>query len=98
MTKEHEPDVSFAAAIAYDGEKDRAPRITAKGKGVIAEKIISCAVKNGIPIRKDPSLVEILSRLHIDEEIPPELYHAVARIFAFLYRINEEHREFSSLS
>jgi len=86
-------DISVAAAIEYDSGRDQAPRLTAKGRGAIAEKIIELARKHKVPIRKDPSLVEILSRLDIDQEIPPELYRAVAEIFAFLYEMNEKHRD-----
>ncbi|NTW16852.1 MAG: flagellar biosynthesis protein FlhB, partial [Syntrophaceae bacterium] len=64
----------------------------AKGRGVIAEKIISLARKNGIPIKEDPGLVQILSTLDIDEQIPPVLYKAVAEILAFVYGLNEKRR------
>lgn len=83
----------LAAAIRYDHEKDQAPRITAKGKGLIAEKIIELARENGIPIQQDPGLVQILCKLDIDEEIPTELYRAIAELLAFVYSINERRRE-----
>jgi len=84
---------TIAAAVEYDNKKDTAPRLTAKGRGSIAEKIIKLAVEHNIPIRKDPALIEILSRLDIDEEIPPELYKAIAEILAFIYSVNEQYRE-----
>lgn len=84
----------MAAAISYDPEKDNAPRLTARGRGFVAERIIELARDHNIPIQKDPSLVEILSRLDIDSEIPPELYRAIAEILAFIYRMNEKHRSF----
>ena len=84
---------TIAAAIEYDNKKDTAPRLTAQGRGSIAEKIIKLAVEHNIPIRKDPALVEILSRLDIDKEIPPELYKAIAEILAFVYSVNEQYRE-----
>ncbi len=93
MAVKKDPDISVAAAVEYHGARDQAPRLTAKGRGAIAEKIIELAQKHKVPIRKDPSLVEILSRLDIGEEIPPELYRAVAEIFAFLYKMNEKHRD-----
>lgn len=79
-----------AAAIAYDMKKDLAPRVTAKGQGAVAEKIIAIAREHGIPIKDDPALVEILCRLDIDEYIPVELYRAVAEILAFIYLAEKE--------
>jgi flagellar biosynthesis protein len=82
-----------AAAIRYDAEKDDAPRLTAKGGGHVAEKIIELARSHDIPVREDKALVQILSRLEIDRQIPPELYRAVAEILAFVYSANEQYRE-----
>jgi flagellar biosynthesis protein len=82
-----------AAALKYDQEKDAAPKVIAKGRGSIAEKIIDLACKNNIPIKNDPGLVEVLSKLEIDEEIPVELYVAVAEILAFIYSANNRLRE-----
>ena len=88
--------IKQAAALTYDAGKDRAPKLAAKGSGFVAEKIIALAVKHGIPIRNDPALVQILSKLDIDEAIPPELYQAVAEVLAFVYQMNEEQRKASS--
>ena len=98
MSFSKDSDISIAAAIEYDDTHDHAPRLTAKGRGVLAEKIIELARTHNVPIKKDPALVELLSRLDINEEIPPELYRAVAEIFAFLYRMNEMHRNHTSKS
>ena len=86
-------ETTVAAAIEYDGKENSAPKVTARGRGVVAEKIIELATKHKVPIRKDPALVQILSRLDIDEQIPPELYKAVAEILAFVYSVNEKYRE-----
>ncbi len=91
MTKKDEM-IRLAAALKYDPQNDAAPVVTAKGRGTIAEKIISIAKKNGIPIKEDPSLVQILSKLEMDEQIPPVLYKAVAEILAFVYSLNEKRR------
>jgi len=91
MTKKNEK-VRLAAAVKYDAKKDEAPVLTAKGRGTIAEKIISLARKHGIPIKEDPNLVQILSKLEIDEQIPPVLYKAVAEILAFVYSLNERQK------
>jgi flagellar biosynthesis protein len=93
-----EEQTKQAAALTYEAGKDRAPRLAAKGSGIIAEKIIELAVKHGIPIRNDPALVQILSKLDIDEAIPAELYQAVAEVLAFVYQMNEKRRQASSAS
>lgn len=79
-----------AVALKYEPGKDDAPRVTAKGKGMIAERIIELAHKEGIPIQEDPDLVGALVQLDFLEEIPPELYHAVAEVLAFAYRLNRK--------
>jgi len=83
----------LAAAIKYDGKRDTAPKVTAKGKGLVAEKIIALARKHDVPIKSDPALVQILSKLEIDAHIPVELYRAVAEILAFVYALNTTWRE-----
>jgi flagellar biosynthesis protein len=90
------PEAIIAAAIKYDGQKDAAPKVVAKGRGAIAEKIIEIAKENNIPLKSDPGLVQILSKLDIDEQIPVELYKAVAEILAFVYSANNRYREISS--
>lgn len=86
------PETIVAAAIKYDDRKDAAPKVIAKGRGSIAEKIIELAKKNNVTITSDPALVQILSKLDIDEQIPEELYRAVAEILAFVYSANNRHR------
>lgn len=86
-------DVKLAAALKYDREKDQAPKLVAKGKGHLAEKIIELARKAGVPLKSDPALVRILCRLDMDEQIPGELYRAVAEILAFIYSMNERKRD-----
>lgn len=87
----------IAAALRYDREKDRAPRVTAKGRGTVAEKIIEMAHIHGIPIKSDPALVQVLSKLNIDQEIPIGLYKAIAEILAFVYQLNEKRRSSTDL-
>lgn len=77
-----------AVALKYDGEKDRAPKIIAKGRGEIAEKIVAIAKANKIPLYEDKNLAQILEALDLETEIPPELYRAVAEVLAFIYRLN----------
>ena len=77
-----------AVALKYDGKKDKAPRIIAKGRGNIAEKIIDVAKEHGVPLYEDKNLIQILEALDLETEIPPELYRAVAEVLAFIYRLN----------
>ena len=77
-----------AAALKYSHGKDSAPKLTAKGRGEVAKKIIEIAKTHNIPIREDKELVEFLSMLDLYQEIPPELYRAVAEILAFIYAVN----------
>ncbi len=79
-----------AVALHYEAGQDRAPRVTAKGAGQVAEKIIELARGEDIPISEDPDLVSALIQLDFYEEVPPELYRAVAEILAFAYRVNQK--------
>jgi flagellar biosynthesis protein len=78
-----------AAALRYAQGKDAAPRLMAKGKGAVADRILEIARRNGIPIREDRELVQVLASLDLYQEIPPELYKAVAEILVFLYSLNK---------
>ena len=80
-----------AVALRYDQDRESAPRVIAKGSGLIADKIIALAGEYGIPIHPDADLLEILSRLNINEEIPPETYLLVAEILTFIYRTNQSY-------
>ena len=79
-----------AVALGYNRSQDNAPKVLASGAGEIANKIISLAKEHDIPIKEDPDLIEILSKLEVDQEIPPNLYKAVAEIFSFLYKITNK--------
>ena len=75
-------------ALKYDPKSGGAPTVVAKGRGALAERIVALAKKGNVPVREDANLVRVLSRLKVDQEIPPELYQAVAAILAFLYKMN----------
>ena len=77
-----------AVALKYDRKKDNAPRVIAKGRGEIAEKIIEVARAHNVPLYEDKNLIQILEALDLETEIPPELYRAVAEVLAFIYRLN----------
>ena len=82
--------VQKAVALKYDINKDNAPKITAKGKGETASNIIKIAKEKNIPIKKDEDLIELLSQIDIDKEIPDSMYKAVAEIFSFIYDLSNK--------
>lgn len=90
MTAAANDPVREAVALAYS-QTDAAPRVVAKGKGLIAEKIIARAREHGVYVHESPELVALLTQVDLDEHIPPQLYMAVAELLAWLYRI--EHGE-----
>jgi flagellar biosynthesis protein len=73
----------IAIALHYDG--NNTPRITAKGEEVVAQQIIDAAAQAGVPLYPDPELAMILSQIPLGEEIPDNLYKAVAEVIAFAY-------------
>ena len=75
-----------AAALKYERGKG-APKVVAKGEGKLAERIVELAKEAGVPVLEDRGLVEFLMEVEVGEEIPPELYRAVARILAYIYKI-----------
>ena len=75
-----------ASALRYEGQG--APRVTASGRGLIADRIIEVARENGIPVREDPALAEALAALELDTEIPEDLYTAVAEAIAWSYALD----------
>jgi flagellar biosynthesis protein len=79
-----------AVALKYDDKKNQAPLVTAKGKGQSAKNIIKIAELNNIPIKKDEDLIELLSNVELDKEVPQEMYKAVAEIFSFIYKTTKK--------
>jgi flagellar biosynthesis protein len=77
---------SIAIALHYD--KKSAPRVTAKGKGHVAEQILKIAEEHDIPLQPDPALARLLGTIPLGSEIPPELYKAVAEVIAFAYLLS----------
>ncbi|MFW5981520.1 MAG: EscU/YscU/HrcU family type III secretion system export apparatus switch protein [bacterium] len=84
---ENESKNKKAVALKYDLEKDNAPIITASGQGSIAKKIIETARENNISIESNQDIIDILIKVEIGEEIPAELYQAVAEILSFIYNL-----------
>ncbi len=79
-----------AVALNYDKDKNAAPRVVAKGRGFVAQKIIETARAHNVPLYEDENLVQVLEALDLDTEIPPQLYRAVAEVLAFIYRLNSK--------
>ena len=79
-----------AVAIKYEKDRDNAPRLIAKGRAEIAEKIIAIAEEHHVPVYEDGDLASLLEALELDMEIPPELYCAVAEVLAFIYNLNKK--------
>lgn len=75
-----------AVALKYNPDLRSAPVVVAKGKGAVAEEILKRAAESGVPIQEDASLVEVLSKLDLEQEIPQELYQLVAEVLSFVYR------------
>jgi flagellar biosynthesis protein len=80
----------LAVALRYDG--DAAPRVTAKGQGEVAEKIIETATQHGVHIEDNPLLAQALSTVELDDHIPEELYQAVAQVIGFVLQLRRHHR------
>jgi flagellar biosynthesis protein len=78
----------LAVALHYDKDKKGAPRVVAKGKGTIGQKIIEVARANNIPIEENEVLAGALSRVEIGNDIPTELYKAVAEVLIFVLRLS----------
>ena len=77
---------SSAVAPAY-ASGESAPRVVAKGRGLIADEILRRARESGVPVHASRELVSLLMQVDLDRHIPPELYSAVAELLAWLYRL-----------
>ncbi len=86
MNAEHPLPFKNAVALAYT-EGDVAPRVVAKGNGLIAEQIIARAQEKGVYVHESPELVALLMQVNIDEHIPGQLYIVVAELLAWLYQL-----------
>lgn len=90
-----EPDAEHAArrravALKYKRGEDAAPKVVAKGSGLVADHILKLAEQYQVPIYHDPDLVEVLAQVELEQIIPPELYKAVADVLAWVYTVNQD--------
>ncbi len=84
---EREP---IAVALRWTPEEGGVPRITAKGRGALAERILSLARAHGVPVREDRALAQLLARFELGAPIPSAAFAAVAEILVHLYRLDAE--------
>lgn len=84
--------VKKATALKYETDEN-APKVTAQGINHNANTIIKIAQENNVPIKKDEDLVNMLSEIELNQEIPVELYRSVAEIFSFVYGITNEKKD-----
>lgn len=77
----------LAVALGYQPLEDATPTVLASGAGLWAERIEAMAREHGVPIKEDEGLAPLLATLPLESEIPPELFPAVAQVFAFLYQL-----------
>ena len=98
MSRKKNKKLKSAVALKYHTETDVVPKVTAKGEGLVAERIIELARENEVPIKEDPDLVQILSQVDINKEIPPSVYKVVAELLAFIYKLNNKYQDFPDKS
>ncbi len=79
---------ALAIALHYERAQGGAPRVVAKGRGDIGEKIIETARAHGVPLEENPALAEALAGVELGDEIPEQLYRAVAEVLTFILRIS----------
>ncbi|WP_250514220.1 EscU/YscU/HrcU family type III secretion system export apparatus switch protein [Caballeronia sp. INDeC2] len=80
-----------ATALAYDaGNREAAPRVVAKGYGMVAEMIVQRAKEAGLYVHESPEMVSLLMQVDLDAHIPPALYQAVAELLSWVYRLENE--------
>lgn len=86
----------LAVALAY-APGDAAPKVVAKGRGLIAEQIVERARAHGVYVHESRELVTLLSQVDLDDHIPPQLYIAVAELLAWIYRLEQRYGESRSM-
>ncbi len=87
---------AVAVALAHDITADRAPKVVAGGRGKVAEQILQIAFQNGVKVREDADLAQLLSAIDIESEIPLEAFAAVAEILIYVYQANNNKPEVNS--
>lgn len=91
------PTKQIAVALKYEHKVDDVPLVSAAGRGKIAEKILQIAQENGIHVREDSTLAEILAAIELDSPIPSEAFMAVAEILSYVYQANGTLKPFDAV-
>ncbi len=91
-----ENKVDKAVALLYDKSRSDAPQVVAKGKGAVAAKIIETARDAGVYVMEDPDLLELMAQVPVGDEVPADLYQAVAEVLAFVYQVNGRYKNEST--
>jgi FlhB-like protein len=81
---------ALAVALQYEKGSREAPRVVAKGRGLIADRIVEVARENGVVIESNPVLAEALSGVELDDTIPLELYESVAIVIGYVLRVGSQ--------
>lgn len=89
------PGRKKAVALKYTPGEAEAPVVVAKGSGTLADSILEKAKEHGVPIQEDAALVEVLSKLDLDTQIPPELYQLVAEVLTFVYQTEQKAKDYT---
>jgi flagellar biosynthesis protein len=84
---------ALAVALQYEKGSREAPKVVAKGRGLLADRIVEIARDNGVVIETNPALAEALSGVELDETIPIELYEAVAIVIGYVLRLSEDNKK-----
>jgi flagellar biosynthesis protein len=90
MNKNETDKPKQAIALTYQKSNNSAPKVVAKGTGFMAEKIMSTAKQNSVPVYQNKTLASMLMAVELDREIPPELFQAVAEVLAYIYYIDKK--------
>jgi flagellar biosynthesis protein len=91
------PKRATAVAITFDKETGDLPRISAAGRGKLAEQILQIAFDQGIKVREDQALAEMLAKVELDSPIPSEAFLSVAEVLSYVYRANGEPDPFNAI-
>ena len=88
-----EKRITQAAALSYDPAENDVPILSAFGEGHMAQKIVDVAKESGVPVMPEPGLTGLLSRLSVGDDIPPDMYDAVAKVLAFVSEMDRSYGE-----
>ena len=90
------PKRPMAVALKDGADSGKVPEITAAGRGKIAEQILALAFENGVKVREDSALAEMLVNIEVDSPIPSEAFLAVGEILSYVYRANGKANPFDT--